>query len=148
MKTTVFYLSALCGLMATQVMAQDATATGGGVRCTPTAAPIVPSGTRIYTRDSDLSQAGEYPKAAKIGAIEGQAEVDCQIGDDGGLTQCVVAAESRPGYGLGQGLAVTVLKWAQTDTSKPGHGAGNWLRFTTNWKMPGGQVAQQLAGSR
>lgn len=148
MKTTVFSLSVLCGLMATQVMAQDATATGGGVHCAPTVVPIIPDGTRIYTRDSDLSQAGEYPRVAKISAIEGQAQVDCQIGDDGGLTQCVVAAESRPGYGLGQGLAVTVLKWAQTDTSKPDHKAGNWLRFTTNWKLPGGQAAQQLAGSR
>lgn len=148
MKTTVFCLSVLCGLVATQSLAQDATATGGGVHCTPTAAPVIPDGTRLYTRDGDLSQAGEYPQVAKISAIEGQAQVDCQIGDDGGLTQCVVAAESRSGYGLGEGLAVTVLKWAQTDTSQPGHHAGDWLRFTTNWKLPGGQAAQQLAGSR
>jgi|GEM_PF-1236575 len=152
MKTVVFSLSVpgaiLCGLMAVQALAQDATATGGGVRCAPTAAPIIPAGTRIYTRDSDLSQAGEYPRAAKVSAVEGQAEVDCQIGDDGGLTLCVIAAESLPGYGLGEGLAVTVLKWAQTDTRQPGHGAGDWLRFTTNWKLPGGQAAPQLAGSR
>lgn len=148
MKTTVFCLSVLCGLVATQTLAQDATATGGGVHCAPTAAPVIPDGTRLYTRDGDLSQAGEYPRVAKISAIEGQAQVDCQIGDDGGLTQCVVAAESLPGYGLGEGLAVTVLKWAQTDTSQPGHHASDWLRFTTNWKLPGGQAAQQLAGSR
>ena len=149
MKTTVFSVSVLCGLMATQAIAQDATATGGGVTCALTAAPVLPDGTRIYTRDSDLSQAGEYPRPAKISAIEGQAQVDCQIGSDGGLTECVVAAESQPGYGLGQGLAVTVLKWARTDTSLPGHDAGNWLRFTTNWKLPGGKPAQLLAaGSR
>ena len=148
MNTTVFCLSVLCGLTAAQALAQDATATGGGVHCAPTTAPVIPVGTRLYTRDSDLSQAGEYPRAAKIGAIEGQAQVDCRIGEDGGLTLCVIAAESQPGYGLGQGLAVTVLKWAQTDTSQPGHAAGDWLRFTTNWKLPGGQAAQQLAGSR
>ncbi len=149
MKTTVFSLSVLCGLMATQVMAQDATATGGGVKCAPVAEPVIREGTRLYTRDSDLSRAGEYPSAAKVGLIEGQAQVDCQIGQDGGLTQCVIASESRPGYGLGEGLAVTVLKWAQTDTSQPEHQAGDWLRFSTNWKLQGGQVAQQLAaGSR
>ena len=149
MKTTVFSVSVLCGLMATQVMAQDATATGGGVKCAPTTAPIIADGTRLYTRDSDLSRAGEYPSAAKVGLIEGQAQVDCEIGADGGLTQCVVASETRPGYGLGEGLAVTVLKWAQTDTTQPGHAAGDWLRFSTNWKLPGGQAAQQLAaGSR
>jgi hypothetical protein len=149
MKTTVFSLSVMCGLMATHVMAQDATATGGGVKCAPTAEPLIADGTRLYTRDSDLSRAGEYPSAAKVGLIEGQAQVDCQIGADGGLTQCVVASESRPGYGLGEGLAVTVLKWAQTDITKPDHAAGEWLRFTTSWKLPGGAPAQQLAaGSR
>jgi hypothetical protein len=148
MKTTVFSLSVLgfmSGLLATQALAQDATVTGGGVKCATTAAPIIPDGTRLYTREGDLSRAGEYPSAAKVGLIEGQAQVDCQIGEDGALTQCIVASESRAGYGLGEGLAVTVLKWAQTDISQPGHAAGDWLRFSTNWKLPGGQPAQQLA---
>ncbi|MFT4075336.1 MAG: hypothetical protein QM647_07355 [Asticcacaulis sp.] len=149
MKTTVFSLSLLCGLAAAQAMAQDATATGGGVHCQPIAAPVIADGTRLFTRNSDLSQAGEYPSLAKVALIEGQAQVDCQIGADGMLDQCIVSGESRAGYGLGQALAITVVKWAQTDTSKPGHAPGDWLRFTTNWKLPGGAPAQQLAaGSR
>ncbi|MDV6329667.1 TonB family protein [Asticcacaulis sp. 201] len=141
MKSAVLSISLLCGLAATGAGAQDATAYGGGVKCAPTSEPQI-GDSHVFTRDgSDLSDAGEYPRPAKIASIEGQAAVDCQIGQDGYLTRCVVASESEPGYGLGQGLAVTVLKWAQTDTARPGHQAGNWLRFTTNWKLPPSQVA-------
>ncbi|MGA9659771.1 MAG: hypothetical protein WBQ60_11835 [Asticcacaulis sp.] len=147
MKTAFLTASLLCGLMAGGAVAQDATATGGGVKCMPIDAPNLVPGTRIFTRDgSDLSDAGEYPHLAKVSAIEGVANVDCQIGHDGYLAKCVVASESQTGYGLGQGLAVTVLKWAQTDITKPDHAAGNWLRFTTNWKLPADQMpARQMA---
>ena len=148
MRPAVLSLSLLCSLVAVEAIAQDATAIGGGVRCAPVAQPAIPAGTRLYTPDSDLSQAGEYPRAARIGAIEGDAAVDCQIGNDGYMTRCVVASESRAGYGLGEGLAVTVLKWAQTDTAKPGHKPGSWLRFKTNWKLPAGQApAAQVAAA-
>jgi hypothetical protein len=147
MKTIALSVSVMCGLMATQTLAQDATATGGGVKCAPVAQPSL-AGARVFTRDgSDLSDAGEYPRLAKTSAVEGPAAVDCEIGADGYLTRCVVASEGAAGYGLGQGLAVTVLKWAQTDTSKPDHQPGSWLRFTTNWKLTPSQASNTQVAS-
>lgn len=137
MKTVALLSVCLCGLWPVVSLAQDATAAGGGVKCTHISPPVIPASAEVYTRsDSDLSDAGEYPAAARLGSIEGQAVVDCQIGADGYLTQCFVEQESRSGYDFGQALAITVLKWAQTETETDGHHAGDWLRFSANWKMP------------
>ncbi len=142
MKALLLTSSLLCALAAVPAVAQDATAAGGGVKCDSIDAPAILAGTRVFTRlGSDLSDAGIYPQPAKINLIEGQAAVDCQIGPDGYLTQCLVESESPQGYGLGHGLAVTVLKWAHADTSIVGHQAGDWLRLSTNWKLPSSQTA-------
>lgn len=142
MKALCITSSLLCALASLPAVAQDATATGGGVKCDSIDAPEIPAGTRVLTRmGSDLSDAGVYPQSAKINLIEGQAAVDCQIGPDGYLTQCLVESESPKGYGLGRGLAVTVLKWAHADTTVEGHQAGDWLRLSTNWKLPSSQTA-------
>ncbi len=136
MKAAVVLAILVLAAGVSQARTQDATATGGGVRSSNTTAPDIQPGEPVYSRDgSDLSDAGEYPRTARQHDIEGEAAVDCQIGNDGYMTRCVVADESVQGYDLGRGLAVTVLKWARADTHETGRAPGDWLRLSTNWKL-------------
>ena len=103
---------------------------------TPSAPPpVITEQTRVYTQtDVPKGPLGDtYPERAADADIEGMAVINCQVGDDGGLTRCVVEQENPKGYGFGAATARIFLKSAH---AKPDNfTAGDWHRFTYTWTL-------------